>query len=115
MLFPLALVFIALGLLQIGLALPLIGRRVPPNAFYGYRVRQTLTNPDLWYPVNEYAGRLLALVGVVGIPLAVIIALVPGMRPETYALAMCAIFVAGAMVATLLGWRYLRQLTQERA
>jgi uncharacterized membrane protein len=43
------------------LAIPLWGRRVPPNRFYGVRTRATLADEALWYEVNARSGRDLAL------------------------------------------------------
>jgi repressor LexA len=31
------------------LSLPLLWGRIPPNGLYGFRVRATLDNPDIWY------------------------------------------------------------------
>jgi uncharacterized membrane protein len=35
---------------------PLILSVVPPNRVYGFRTRQTLTNRELWFRVNRFAG-----------------------------------------------------------
>jgi uncharacterized membrane protein len=32
---------------------------VPPNSVYGFRVRQTLVNRELWFRANRFAGRAL--------------------------------------------------------
>ena len=49
------------GPLLVLLALPLWGRRVPPNRFYGVRTRTTLSDEALWYEVNARSGRDLAI------------------------------------------------------
>jgi len=49
------------GPLLLLLALPLWGRRVPPNRFYGVRTRTTLSDPAAWYEVNARSGRDLAI------------------------------------------------------
>ena len=42
-------VFVAMGIpCSLGL--------VPPNRLYGFRTRQTLEDPDVWYPTNRVAG-----------------------------------------------------------
>ena len=38
----LLVLYVASGLLLIGLALPLIYRKIPPNHLYGFRVKRTL-------------------------------------------------------------------------
>ena len=53
----LLILYVGSGLLLIILAVPLIQRRVPPNIWYGFRLPQTLNDPEIWYAVNEYGGR----------------------------------------------------------
>ena len=50
------------SLLFIGLSLPLVFEKIPPNPYYGYRVAKTLSDPETWYEVNKFSG-LLLLVG----------------------------------------------------
>jgi uncharacterized membrane protein len=37
-------------------SLPLILSVVPPNRVYGFRTRQTLTDRELWFRANRFAG-----------------------------------------------------------
>jgi uncharacterized membrane protein len=37
-------------------SVPLILNVVPPNGIYGFRTRQTLTNRELWFRANRFAG-----------------------------------------------------------
>jgi uncharacterized membrane protein len=37
-------------------SIPLILNVVPPNGVYGFRTRQTLTNRELWFRTNRFAG-----------------------------------------------------------
>ena len=46
-----------ISLLLIGLSIPLMGGKVPPNFWYGFRTRLTLDNPEICYPVNAWAAR----------------------------------------------------------
>ena len=64
----LLVLYLVTGLLLVGLSLPLIYRKVPPNYWYGFRVRATLENEEVWYPANEYAGK--RLFWVLGIDMA---------------------------------------------
>jgi arginine exporter protein ArgO len=50
--------------LFIGLALPLIWEAVPPNRWYGFRTRRTLSEPAVWYAVNRVTGWWLLATGV---------------------------------------------------
>ena len=46
-------------------------RRIRPNRYIGVRIPATMRNPDLWYMVNAFAGKLLIGVGVVLAALAI--------------------------------------------
>ena len=39
--------------------------KIPPNGLYGFRVKKTMENPDIWYPVNAYSGKWLLAIGLV--------------------------------------------------
>ena len=52
------------GLLFVALAVPLILRRVPPNALYGLRVRATFADDDVWYEANVRSARGLLVIGI---------------------------------------------------
>lgn len=60
-----SLIFGLLGLVFIGLSIPLMQGRVPPNRCYGFRTRKTLSDPKIWYEVNRISGNDLFLGGIV--------------------------------------------------
>ena len=45
-------------------SIPLILGVVPPNNFYGFRTRQTLASPELWFRANRFAGLALFIAAV---------------------------------------------------
>lgn len=47
---------LALPLITIVTALPLVFRIVPPNWFYGFRTRKTLSDSNIWYEANYVGG-----------------------------------------------------------
>jgi uncharacterized membrane protein len=47
------------------LAIPLILRRVPPNALYGVRTKASFASVADWYRINAIGGRYLILSGIV--------------------------------------------------
>lgn len=57
-------VIVFLSIVIVALSIPLILRWVPPNGFYGFRVRRTLDDPTLWYAANAFAGWALLVSGV---------------------------------------------------
>jgi len=103
--------YIGAGLLLSVLAVPLIRRKVRLNAWYGFRVRQTLTAPDVWYAANAYAGKCLLVVGVIIVLTAVGLYRVPGITLAAYALACGGIILAALAVCVAYSFRYLAKLT----
>jgi uncharacterized membrane protein len=59
-----ALLFILDAFLFIGLGIPLLQGQVPPNSWYGFRTRKTLSDEKTWYAVNRVTGRDMILAGV---------------------------------------------------
>jgi hypothetical protein len=66
------------GLLLAVISVPLILQKIGPNPWYGFRVKKTLANPAVWYPVNAYAARRLLVVGLVTSGAAVLLSFVQG-------------------------------------
>ena len=65
------LALLAIGIVFIGLGIPLVRGRVRRNVVYGYRTRRTMSDDRIWYPVNMmlglwliWAGALAAVIGV---------------------------------------------------
>lgn len=102
--------YVASGLLLAGLALPLIARRVPPNTWYGFRLPQTLQDPDVWYAVNAYAGRYLLAAGLALASVATVLHFIPGLSLETYALVCAGVALVGIALALTQSLRYLNRL-----
>ena len=59
------LMFALVGMLFVGLSIPLIRNRVPPNRYYGFRTRRTLSDPKIWYEVNHISGKDLFVAGLI--------------------------------------------------
>ena len=59
------IISVALSALFVGIAIPLVLRRIPPNRWYGLRVPATLTDERVWYEANVVAGWDFIRVGVV--------------------------------------------------
>ena len=105
--------FVGSGLLMASLSVPLILRRIGPNPWYGFRVRQTLDDPAVWYPANAYAGRgLLALAATI-VGAAIGLYGVPGIDLAVYASAIGAITLGGLLLILILIFRHLHKLTRE--
>jgi uncharacterized membrane protein len=105
--------YVGAGLVLIGLSVPLIRRKIRPNNWYGFRVRQTLADPEVWYAANTYAGKCLLAVGVITVLTAVGLYRVPGITLDAYALACAGIILAALTVCIIQCFRYLTKLTRE--
>ena len=107
----LSILYIASGLLLSCLAVPLILGRVPPNHIYGFRVRATLRDRKLWYAVNRYAAWRLLVVGLADAATAVVVAQVPGIGIDTYALLCLTVVATGLVVVLIQSFLYLKMLS----
>jgi uncharacterized membrane protein len=96
-------------------SLPLVLRKVPRNAFYGYRTRATLGSDFVWYEANAYFGRRFLIASAVFCVAAVFLSRPGALEPGTYLKASVALLVAPALVAALLTSRYVRMLVEEQA
>src|SRR3954470_14683070 len=106
------LVHVSAGLLMAALAVPLMRRKVGPNALYGFRVRRTLEDPRVWYDANAFAGRCLFCSGI-GTGLACLaLYWVPDIDPVVYAVACPTILLVAIAVGLVLSFRHLGHLTR---
>jgi uncharacterized membrane protein len=96
-----------------GLSLPLIGRKVPPNNLYGFRVRRTLENEDVWYAANEFSAKRLLWLGIATVVVAVTLFFLTT-RIDLYALSLATVLLVGLAVCLIQSFRYLRRLGADR-
>jgi len=95
------------GLLLSALALPLILGRIAPNGLYGFRVRRTMENPELWYPVNRYSGTCLFVDGLLIVAASIGLSLVPGIGLDAYSLGVTAVLIVSLTISLVLTIRYM--------
>lgn len=62
---------IVVGLVGIGLSIPMLLNRIPRNQVYGLRTKLTLSSDEIWYPANHFAAKLLIAWGVVNMLIAI--------------------------------------------
>lgn len=105
--------YIFVGLLMCGLSLPLIRRKIPPNNLYGFRVRQTLENEDVWYAANEFSAKRLLWLGIATVISAVTLFFLTT-RIDLYAMSLAMILLVGLAVCLIQSFRYLRTLGADR-
>ncbi len=98
------------GLLLAGLSIPMILGKIPPNGLYGFRVKKTMENPDIWYKVNTYSGKWLLGVGLVIALAALGFSYIPGLTLDGYSYAVLAVWVVLFAVTLIASIRYLKSL-----
>jgi len=99
----LSVVFGATSLLLIGLALPLMRRRVRPNRFYGFRTPTTLKDERLWYEVNAKTGLDFMAVGA-GLACVTSAHVLGVLTPQVFAVLASAWITGGALWSTVHGF-----------
>ena len=99
------------GLFLVGVGIPLMGRMVPPNRWYGVRLRPTLADERIWYAVNERSGRDLIALGIavvfvgLGVPLVL-----PHWSPELRVLVVAIVLVVGLAAITSRALQHAKHL-----
>ena len=104
--------FVAVGALYIGLAIPLMRRRIPPNGLYGLRVPATFADESVWYDANARAARHLAILGGIQIVLALTAPLFDS--DSTYVAVNIAVLLSGTIAMAIEGWSHANRLLRER-
>ncbi len=109
----LLLFYVSLSLVQALIALPLMRDKIKPNPFYGFRVQQTLENPEVWYAVNRHFGNRLFVLALFQIAASVGLYFWPGISLDVYALSVLGVFVVVFGVAFSQSWRYMNALAKK--
>lgn len=108
--FTLVVMFVIFSLFLAAIAIPLIFHLIPPNGLYGFRVRKTMENPEIWYAVNEYFGKRLFAASLVMALAAAGFAFIPGISIDLYSYAVLGVLIVTFGVAMVTSVRYLRSL-----
>ena len=111
----LLVMYVGIGLLLSAISVPLILRRIGPNLIYGFRVKQTLEDPEVWYDVNAYAGKGLFVDGLITVIAAMVLALVPGISVDRYALSLMALVFLALGITLVSSFRYLGRVVGAKA
>lgn len=107
----LLLFYIGIGLLSILISLPLLFEKVKRNPIYGFRIRKTLENEQVWYAVNKHFAKRLLISGVCVVAASAgLYFLVPSLSVDVYSLAVLAVFVVSFTVGMVQSWKYMKSL-----
>jgi uncharacterized membrane protein len=104
------LLYVGGGVLLVLISLPLIAGKIKPNPFYGFRVKATLENRDLWYAANKYFAERLLVAGLVETLAGTGLYVWPGLSADTYALSVSGVFIVAFGVAMFQSVQYLKSL-----
>ena len=107
------LLLAGLSVMLVLVSIPLLLRRIPPNAFYGLRVPATYADEWVWYEANALAGRDMVALGVLLVVLALVLPLL-GLKGGTPPLVWAAVAGVGSLVMTLVAWRRANRLLNMR-
>ena len=89
------------GLLIFLLAIPLILRRVPPNALYGVRTKASFASDSDWYRINSIGGRYLALSGLLILLVGAVGFFLPVSARDFYAIVSTVITLLSVIIPCL--------------
>ncbi len=103
-----------LSVLLVGLSIPLIRRRIPPNHWYGLRVSATFADEYVWYEANAVAGEALLKAGIAIFGVSLLLLRLPLPFWATVLLWVGAVEIA-IWAAVFHSWRYANRLLQERS
>jgi len=107
----------AIGLMFLGLGLPLANNKVPPNRWYGYRVsRYQFEDDEVWYVINRRGGTHMVLAGIVFVAYAAFSALFIGNPGAQTALSIIFLFPLFGFLGYEVYWsiREARRLAREK-
>ena len=102
--------FIPFGLpvITIATALPLALQKVPPNLWYGFRTRRTLSDPNVWYRANYLGGMDLLYSGIVALIVNLILSVT--LDPVIALPIQCGVVVISSMFALVFWSVQMRNL-----
>lgn len=103
--------FSLVGVLFIGISIPLIQRRVPPNRYYGFRTPKTLSDPDVWYTANHVSGIDLFIAGsLITVSSLAMMLLAQRWQPEQVAMTLLTVMVFSVVGVAWHGFVVLKRL-----
>ena len=116
---PASVVWLMYGLnwifpvILIPISLPLINEKVKPNLMYGFRTKKTLSNVEIWYKANKYAGKVLlnwSIVVAVGLVLILPVYLLGFLSAWSFMIVGWIITYGALIAAVVMSMLYLRKL-----
>ena len=105
------LLFAVIGILFIVLGFPLKQGAVPPNCFYGFRTRKTLSNKEIWYAINRVTGIDMMRVGVAIVTASlVVLSIRSWISPDAMLFIMLGVMVISVAFMAIHGFSLLKRM-----
>jgi uncharacterized membrane protein len=104
--------YIGFGLVLALTALPMWFRLVPPNAWYGFRTAKTLSCRQIWYEINQTAGRDLFFAGIAISTGAVLLSIVKDRLSINFVMLNLMLLVVALGAATTHSFYRLAQISK---
>jgi len=106
-----SLLFALVGILFVGLSIPLIQNRIPPNPYYGFRTNKSLSESKIWYEINHVSGIDLFIAGaLITISSLTMLVFAQGWKREHVTLTLLLVMVLTLTGAAWHGFRVLRRM-----
>lgn len=98
------------GLVFIGISIPLVLEKIPPNPWYGFRVSKTMSNKEIWYKANKYMGKDFILLGSIMIVYNVMLVLFQPAFICDEPVINLVLLTGGTAIVIIRSFLYLRKL-----
>jgi uncharacterized membrane protein len=96
------------------MAIPLILRKMPRNAAYGFRTPKTLSSDEIWYDANAYFGRAFLIANVATtIAMLILYNHQQQFPPVQFIKLSLAILITPSIIAVLLTFRHIHSLSNK--
>jgi uncharacterized membrane protein len=106
-----SLIFSGVGVVFIGLGIPLFQKRVPPNTWYGCRTTKSLSDERIWYAVNRTTGQDMILTGILTIISSLIVFMFRNkMNPNHAAVVLLAVLIMSTAGMAVNSLRVLKRM-----
>ncbi len=98
-------------LIIMGVCIPLIMGKIPPNGLYGFRTAKSVSDPKIWYAINRYLGWALLLAESISLICYLALSYVPGLAfLHSDSQINFLIFLVPAVIAVVISILHLKKL-----
>ncbi|MDD5673226.1 MAG: SdpI family protein [Chitinivibrionales bacterium] len=108
--YTMPLMLLVASLLIVGLSIPLIKGSISRNDFYGFRTPKTMSNDQIWFKANRFAGEALLWAGIISSILLIVLVVYGFKNPEKDLTCLSLLSLTGPLlIAILVSFAYLKK------